>query len=163
MGGPPRSAYASWTVRAVAWCIDFAPVLIAWALWEIVALGTSGVDCVTFDSGGLSCSGTSSRVADRLFGVVSVLTVGYLVWNFGARQGARGASIGKSLMKIRVVGETTWRPIGVGRSVLRQLVHVIDAIPCFAGYALPLVDTRRQTLADKVMSTVCVRDYPDRP
>lgn len=151
-----RDAYSSWTVRAVAWFLDTVPVVIAWTLWEIVALGTAGRDCVSFDGGGLSCSATSSRAADMLLGAVVVLTAGYLVWNFGVRQGTRGSSVGKSLMKFRVVGERTSEPIGVGRSVLRQVLHVIDAVPCFAGYALPLVDSRRQTLADKVMSTVCV-------
>lgn len=160
MRSSSRDAYSSWTVRAVAWFIDVVPVVIAWTLWEIVALGTAGRSCVSFDGGGLSCSATSSRVADMLLGAVAVLTAGYLLWNFGVRQGTGGASIGKSLMKFKVVGERTSQPIGVGRSVLRQLVHVVDAVPCFAGYALPLVDTRRQTLADKVMSTVCVPVAP---
>lgn len=152
----PRGAYSSWTVRAVALIIDTAPVVLTWTFWEVVALGTSAKECMAYDGGGLSCSATSSRAADMLLGAISVLTVGYLIWNFGFRQGTRGSSVGKSLMKIKVVGDRTWQPIGFGRSVLRQLVHVIDAVPCFAGYALPLVDSRRQTLTDKVMSTVCI-------
>ena len=170
---PQKGAYGSWPARAIAWVIDVVPVVVMWTLWEAVALGTAGQECSASEGGGLSCSATSSRVADMLLGAVVVLTVGYLVWNFGARQGTRGSSLGKSAMRIRVVAERTWEPVGFGRSLFRQALHVIDAAPCFAGYLLPLVDTRRQTLADKMMSTVCVpldprrtgdeQGYPGRP
>ncbi|COY49143.1 proline-rich antigen pra [Mycobacterium tuberculosis] len=41
-------------------------------------------------------------------------------------------------------------------SVVRQLAHFIDAIICFVGFLFPLWDAKRQTLADKIMTTVCV-------
>ncbi len=152
----PRRAYASWFVRVCASVIDAVPIVLAWIAWQMVALGTGTLDCVYYDGSGLECSASSSRAADVALGAIWVLSVGYLVWNFGFRQGTRGSSIGKSVLKIKVVSERTWQPIGFARSVVRQLAHILDAGLCFIGFLLPLVDANRQTLADKVMSTVCV-------
>ena len=91
------------------------------------------------------------------FGAAWCSAIAYLIWNFGYRQGTRGSSIGKAVMRIKIVGEKTGQPIGFGASVLRQVVHIVDLLCCGIGYVLPLVDARRQTLADKLMSTVCLQ------
>jgi len=80
----------------------------------------------------------------------------YLVWNYGYRQGTTGSSIGKSVIKFKVVSENTGQPVGFGMSVLRQTVHIIDLTICGIGFLFPLWDAKRQTLADKVSSTVCL-------
>ena len=80
----------------------------------------------------------------------------YLVWNYGYRQGTTGCSIGKSVLKFKVVSEDTGKPLGFGSSVLRQIAHLADAVICGVGYLFPLWDAKRQTLADKMMSTVCL-------
>ena len=36
----------------------------------------------------------------------------------------------------------------------RQIAHFVDAIICFIGFLFPLWDSKRQTLADKIMTTV---------
>ena len=89
--------------------------------------------------------------------LLSVLVgLGYMVWNYGYKQGTTGSSIGKAIMKFRVISEKTGQPIGFGRSVLRQIAHVLDSLVCFLGYLFPLWDAKRQTFADKIMTTVCV-------
>jgi hypothetical protein len=40
--------------------------------------------------------------------------------------------------------------------VLRQICHVVDAVPFYLGYLFPLWTAKRQTLADKIMATVCL-------
>nr|CRL75838.1 hypothetical protein CPGR_01575 [Mycolicibacter nonchromogenicus] len=80
----------------------------------------------------------------------------YGIWNFGYRQGTTGSSIGKSVLKFKVVSETTGQPIGFGMSVLRQLAHIIDSAILGIGYLFPLWDAKRQTIADKIMTTVCL-------
>ena len=82
--------------------------------------------------------------------------IAYLLWNYGYRQGTTGSSIGKSIMKFKVVSEKTWQPIGFGMSVVRQLAHIIDGAICYIGYLFPLWDAKRQTIADKLLTTVCV-------
>jgi uncharacterized RDD family membrane protein YckC len=85
-----------------------------------------------------------------------LVEVGYLVWNYGFKQGTTGSSIGKGIMKFKVVSETTGEPIGFAMSVVRQLAHIIDGLICYIGYLIPLWDAKRQTLADKIMTTVCL-------
>ncbi|MDZ7883751.1 MAG: RDD family protein [Mycobacterium sp.] len=80
----------------------------------------------------------------------------YLLWNFGHRQGKSGSSLGKAVLKFKVVSEKTWQPIGFWASVGRLAAHYVDQLPCFVGFLWPLWDAKRQTLADKIMSTVCV-------
>ena len=80
----------------------------------------------------------------------------YFFWNFCYRQGKTGQSVGKSVLKFMVINEKTWQPIGFWRSFLRQVAHYVDQAICYIGYLLPLWDDKRQTIADKIMSTVCV-------
>ena len=54
------------------------------------------------------------------------------------------------------------KPLGFGSSVLRQIAHLVDAVICGVGYLFPLWTAKRQTLADKIMSTVCLPIGPDR-
>jgi uncharacterized RDD family membrane protein YckC len=55
-----------------------------------------------------------------------------------------------------VVSEQTGQPIGFGLSVVRQIAHIVDSIICYIGFLWPLWDPKRQTLADKIMRTVCL-------
>ena len=59
-------------------------------------------------------------------------------------------------MKFKVISEKTWQPIGFWLSLVRQIAHYIDQLICYIGYLFPLSDDKRQTIADKLMSTVCV-------
>ena len=88
--------------------------------------------------------------------VAQLLILAYVIWNNGYRQGTTGSSIGKSVLKFKVVSEATGQPIGFGMSVVRQLAHFVDAIICYVGFLFPLWDSKRQTLADKIMTTVCL-------
>lgn len=136
--------------------IDVIPLGIGWGVWEAVAIGSTAMDCVTFDHGGVSCASVTTTGTGALAAVMFVLSAAYLLWNYGVRQGATGASLGKSALGFRVVDEKTWQPIGFSASLLRQLVHVVDAAPCFLGFLFPLWEARRRTLADKLVGTVCV-------
>ena len=104
---------------------------------------------------------SSATTGDSSLGVAAFLlsllvALAYLIWNYGYRQGTTGSSIGKSIIKFKVVSEKTWQPIGFGLSIVRQLAHIVDTLICYIGYLLPLWDPKRQTLADKIMTTVCV-------
>jgi uncharacterized RDD family membrane protein YckC len=156
----PRAAYTAWRIRSVAALFDVIPVGLGWGVWELVAVTSVAIDCVTYPNGGVVCTSTRSPESVVVAALMVVVTVGYLGWNFGYRQGATGSSIGKSVMRFQVVDGRTWRPIGFTASVLRQFVHLVDAVVCFVGFLVPLWDARRQTLADKLMNTVCVPRTP---
>jgi uncharacterized RDD family membrane protein YckC len=55
-----------------------------------------------------------------------------------------------------VVSEKDGRPIGFLMSIVRQIAHLVDSLICYIGYLFPLWDRKRQTIADKIVSTVCL-------
>ena len=102
------------------------------------------------------CSIGYSTTGLTVMWVAVLVGLAYFVWNYGYRQGTTGSSIGKSLLKFKVVSENTGEPIGFGMSVLRQIAHAVDAVILHIGYLFPLWTAKRQTLADKMMATVCL-------
>ncbi len=138
-----------------AWFIDNIPIFILSGIGQGIAILTGDNNCDSIN-GGYSCTSSYSAVGSLVLFLTSLLSLAYAVWNYGYRQGTTGSSIGKSVMKFKVVSEKTWQPIGFGLSVVRQLAHFVDAIICYIGYLFPLWDAKRQTLADKIMTTVCV-------
>jgi len=151
-----QNPYTRWLTRVGASVIDATPAFVAWIVWDVVAIGSAPTDCVTYDNGGVSCTATHSSAGSVAAVLVVLFTVSYVAWNFGYRQGRTGSSFGKSVMGFRVVSERTWQPVGFGASVLRQVVRLVDAVCCGIGFLFPLWDAKRQTLADKLMGTVCV-------
>jgi uncharacterized RDD family membrane protein YckC len=152
-------AYTSWFTRVVAFVIDWAPIGLVWAVPFLVMLATGDTQCIDsiyFGAQDYRCSPAGYDFYIGYLGFALLVVVLYPLWNYGYRQGTTGQSIGKSVMKFKVVSEKTWQPIGFWRSVLRQLAHNIDVAVCYLGYLLPLVDGKRQTIADKIMHTVCL-------
>lgn len=155
----PRAAYTPWSTRVAAYLIDLVPLAVLAAVGQGIQFATAANSCVTdeTDSGySLACSSHPSTLGVAASLVFGLLAVVFAVWNYGYRQGITGSSIGKSIMRFKVVGEATERPIGFGRSVLRQFAHIVDGLIFNVGYLFPLWDAKRQTIADKIMSTVCL-------
>jgi uncharacterized RDD family membrane protein YckC len=155
----PREAYTPWLTRVLAWLIDFIPVAILEGIGYGVLLGDRETACLTNSSEydiGEFCATGASKLGQASFIIALLLSIAYIVWNYGYRQGTTGSSIGKSIMKFKVVSEKTRQPIGFGKSIVRQLAHIVDGAICYVGYLFPLWDAKRQTIADKIMSTICL-------
>jgi uncharacterized RDD family membrane protein YckC len=154
----PQEAYTPWITRVLAWLIDDVPVFIVLGVAYGVAFGTADNQCLSTGeySYGVYCTSSFSAIGVILLGLGYIAALAYGLWNWGYRQGTTGSSIGKSIMKFKVVSEKTWQPIGFGLSIVRQLAHLVDAAVCYIGFLFPLWDAKRQTLADKIMTTVCV-------
>lgn len=160
LGHLPRQAYTSWLTRVAAYLIDLVPVAVLTGIGQAVMSATTENTCgagaeIDYEIGCMRQPTTLGVVTSLAF---ALLGLAFAIWNLGYRQGATGSSVGKSVMKFRVVAEATGRPIGFGRSVLRQLAHIVDGLICNIGYLFPLWDAKRQTIADKIMSTVCLPD-----
>lgn len=157
--GLPQHAYTSWLTRVGAFIIDYLPLAIIVGIGWLILQSTVDTACLTditsYTVDEICASGYSSVGVTAMW-VASVLGLAYLAWNYGYRQGATGSTIGKSAMKFKVVSENTGQPVGFGISVLRQIAHLVDVFICYIGYLFPLWDAKRQTLADRIMSTVCV-------
>ncbi|WP_139335245.1 RDD family protein, partial [Mycobacterium sp. GA-1841] len=108
----------------------------------------------TSETSGEPSGGVAALIILGTFALFAA-TFGFVVWNYGYRQGKTGQSIGKQVMKFKVISERTGQPIGFGMSLVRQLAHFVDSI-FYIGYLMPLWDGKRQTIADKLVTTVCV-------
>lgn len=139
------AAYASWGKRVGSYLID---ILVAFAAYvPFLIIGT--ILNATSDTG--------ASLAGGLFTLLGVVAyIGVIVWNFGMKGGKTGWTIGKGVMGIRLVGLQTGQPIGTGMGVLRFFAHILDSLPCYVGFLWPLWDDKRQTFADKILSTVVV-------
>ena len=145
---------ASWGRRAAAFGIDaliftlamVAVTLVPWSANQI-GTGTLPVQLVVAISVALLCA-----------------PVLVLVWNQGIEQGRTGQSWGKRLLGLRVVRDTTLRPLGPAAGFARFVLHqVVDAGLWYVGFLWPLWDERRQTLADKLVGSVVLDERGDRP
>lgn len=129
--------YSEWGTRVVASLIDSAPI---WAGWIVAIILEVIVG-----------NGFFSLFLDFL------LFVGSIGWGVYNRwiQGGAGQSLGKRQMKIKLISEQTGQPIGTTNAFLRDICHILDGF-FFIGYLFPLWDEKKQTFADKIMTTVVV-------
>lgn len=157
--GQPRygtnpQAYTPWFDRVIAFVIDQLPIAV------VVGIGYALMFGVLIAASDSSTDGeitTGAGVAVIILMILlSIVPIAYGLWNFGYRQGTTGQSIGKKFMKFKVVSEQTGQPIGFLMSLVRQIAHIVDGLICYIGYLFPLWDPKRQTLADKIMTTVCL-------
>jgi uncharacterized RDD family membrane protein YckC len=162
--GPGPETFTPWGTRAIAGLIDFAlPLAIGLGLGWGILLGTQETACITdaseYDLGQYCATGASTigQLSVVLFPLLAVL---FILWNSGFKQGNTGQSIGKGIMKFKVVGEDTGQPIGAGKSILRELVYVVAYGICgivwLVAILFPLWDPKRQTLVDKLFTTVAL-------
>lgn len=136
--------YAEWIKRVGAYLVDMA-VMIPGYLVMLV-----GAPMMGSDNAGLSAIGFVVYLA----GAAAV--IGLAIWNIILRQGRTGWSIGKQVLGIRLIAEKTGEPLGPGLTFVRALCHILDQLPCYLGYLWPLWDAKKQTFADKIMSTVVI-------
>lgn len=147
---------ASWGRRVAAMSIDAAlslPFTIAycWVAFsaQFRALG---------DVYGATPSTVVMTPTESLVLLVSMIGIfGIWIWNRIVRQGRTGQSVGKSVTGIRLVAQASRQPVGPGKAFVREVAHNLDGF-FYVGYLWPLWDAHRQTFADKVMTTVVVKD-----
>jgi uncharacterized RDD family membrane protein YckC len=169
--GPPNNkptfgfgGYAGWFTRVGAYVIDWVltaisaiPMYVAGAILGAntsTTTNAAGVETTSYDG--------SVAVPITLYVVGLVTYIGFFVWNVCIRQGRTGATVGKSVLAIRLVNSDL-QPIGGGWCFLRYLLHIVDALPCGLGYLWPIWDSRKQTFADKIMNTFVIQATTSEP
>lgn len=144
---------AAWWRRAVAYWIDsllFSIPLSLVVLPDVTALVTAD-EIFTYLS------------SSRFLGLQVGFSIALLVYQ--SLLNARGQTLGKRLLRIRVVDADTHGPIGIGRAFRRQALQI--AAPFFVPIAgqvfvivdvlWPLWDSRNQALHDKLGRSIVVR------
>jgi hypothetical protein len=160
----PKEAYTPWATRVLAWLVDFIPLAILEGIGLGLLFGTQETACITdtseYDLGEFCATGASTigQISIALTGILALI---YWIWNLGYRQGTTGSSIGKSIMKFKIVNEKTGQPVGFGMSFLREVIYWVAAGLCFGvlwlvAVLFPLWDVKRQTLVDKMLNHVAL-------
>jgi len=106
-------------------------------------------------------SGATAVVGVVIAVLGAIALAGVFVWNEILRVGRTGSSIGRELAGYAVVDLNSLEPIGPGRATGRLFAHILDELSLFIGYLWPLWDEKRQTFADKLVSTVAVAGTPE--
>lgn len=138
---------ASWGQRVIGYLITIAIVIGVYVVMAIVGL-------------------VLGAIADFLgvlwFLLTWLVSIGvfFYLWYL---DGATGGHPGKRLTGLKTVNANTGELIGGGMGIARGLAHFVDGIICYIGYLFPLWDEKRQTLADKIVSTVVIADQPKEP
>ncbi len=156
---PLRNDYAHWGRRVGALIIDSILGYVAVALfyaWYITFFITT---LRSISDGGTPSFDFFSPLLVAAV-IVYVVDLGLRIWNRWILGGRTGQSLGKRVLKIKLISETTGEPIGALNAFLRDLLHTVDGA-AFVGYLWPLWDEKRQTFADKLITTIVI-DAPDR-
>jgi uncharacterized RDD family membrane protein YckC len=156
--------YAGWFTRVGAYLIDSIAGAIAGApLWVGYLLLLQNITTTTNPDGTTTAHYSGSAAVPIALIVLGVLTsLAFFVWNVCIRQGRTGATIGKNVLAIRLVNSDL-QPIGPGWCFLRQLLHVVDSLPCNIGYLWPIWDSKKQTFADKIMNSYVIQATTPQP
>ncbi len=150
---PNPNAYASWGSRVGAYLID-SLVMIPGFL--IVGIGV-GILAATATTDPITGEATGGNPIGLLVAALGYLVaIAIMIWNVVIRQGKTGQTVGKKMLGIKLISEQTGQPLGALMTFVRQMAHIVDGIPCNLGYLWPLWDPKRQTWADKIMSTVVI-------
>lgn len=153
-GTPPQAVYAGVGKRILAHIID----------GFIVGLGAIPGFILMFIGFGLAASTADSR--GQISGEVGAGALGIMVLAYGLiflgviglwlyncyLLGRDGATIGKRMMKIKVL-DAQYQPLGFGKAFLREIVKQALGGFCFILLLWPLWDEQKQGLQDKMFGT----------
>ena len=83
-----------------------------------------------------------------------IVIFGYYVYFVGAK----GATPGKKLMKLKVALVDGRYPIGYGKAFLRLIGYSISAAICDIGFFMILWDKEKRGLHDKIAGTIVIKE-----
>ena len=125
------SLYSNWGLRVGAYLLDYSPII---ALELIAGVSRNAIVWLLFAIG----------------------SIAWWIYNRCILAGRTGQSLGKRVLHMRLLSERTGEPIGGGMAFARDICHILDSLACYIGWLFPLWDAKRQTFADKIVSTVVV-------
>ncbi|SDP63699.1 Uncharacterized membrane protein YckC, RDD family [Actinopolyspora xinjiangensis] len=146
--------FAHWGVRVVGYLIDGLIVFAAFLAPALLGVVIGSLVMIE----GFTAAGAAIMLTFALLGLLCEISV--VIWDLVYLRGTTGQTVGQRIMRIKTVDEFRGRPIGFGYALLRQLCHVVDALPLYMGFFAPLWEPRKQTWADRIVKTVVVHVDP---
>jgi uncharacterized RDD family membrane protein YckC len=131
VGAMPSAELATWSPRALGFIIDVCLVIVIPVILRILG---------------------AAAKSSALYYLGELVSLALQIW-FATQLGATGQTPGMRVAGLKCVSSTTGEPIGMGMGVVRWIAHILDTLACFVGWFFPLWDEKRQTFADKILST----------
>lgn len=125
---------ATWWQRVGAYLIDWLPLIPGITVWEV---------------------GSATHLS-WLIALGVVATVLPWLYNRCYLQGRTGQSWGKRATGLKLIRMSDNEPASWQMATIREVAHFLDLFVFYLGMLLPILDARRQTLADKAMRTVVI-------
>jgi uncharacterized RDD family membrane protein YckC len=153
-GAQTGGVYASIGKRILAHIIDGFIVGLGAIPGVILMVIGGGLVASSADSRGQLNDAAASGLVGILLLAYALLFIGCIgVWLYNCYLlGRDGATIGKRLMKVKVV-DAQGRPLGFGKAFLREIVKQALGSACFILLLWPLWDEQKQGLQDKIFGT----------
>lgn len=151
---PMGAVYANVGKRIIAYIIDSFVVGLGAIPGVILMIIGGGIAASTADARGQISDGAAAGVFGMLFLGQALLFLGCIaIWLYNCYLlGKDGATIGKRLMKIKVL-DAQGQPLGFGKAFLREIVKQALGGFCFILLLWPLWDEQKQGLQDKMFGT----------
>ncbi|MEU9127378.1 RDD family protein [Kitasatospora sp. NPDC048540] len=148
--GTVQNFYAGWGSRVVAYLIDH--IVVGLIPWIVVFVALKPSVTTTYSASGYPHTETTGMGGYY----AGILLANVLVWAGIAAMKATGQSLGQKAVSIRMVRESDGQKLSFGAAFGREALHILDSFCCI-GLLWPLWDAKKQTFADKIMSTVVVK------
>ena len=142
--------YQGVSIRFVAQLVDV--IILGVIFW---LLGFTGAGTITVDAS------TAQVSISPFFGLLILIDVIIAFLYFTILEGRNGQTVGKMVVKIKVVKQADNSSISYGEAAVRTILRIIDLIPFIAPYLLAAVliwsSENKQRLGDRVAHTVVVQ------
>ena len=142
--------YQGVAIRFVAQLVDV--VILGVVFW---LLGFTGAGTITIDAS------TAQVTISPFFGVLILIDIIIAFLYFTLLEGRNGQTVGKMVVKIKVVRKEDNSSISYGAAATRTILRIIDLVPFIAPYLLAVVliwsSEDKQRLGDRVAHTVVVQ------
>ncbi len=137
-------------IRFVAQLIDV--IILGIVFW---ILGFTGAGTITINASTVQVS------ISPFVGLLILIDVIIAFLYFTLLEGRNGQTVGKMIVKIKVVKKADHSPITYGEAAVRTILRIIDLIPFIAPYLLGAVliwaSENKQRLGDRVANTVVIQ------
>jgi uncharacterized RDD family membrane protein YckC len=153
-GGYQAGPVAPWGAPLASWPLRVGGYLLDGVLYlpfSILLFVFSPKLVTTNFNGTISTSSSGGSFA--LMALMWLIILAIFIYN-RCYLGGQGQSLGKKWVGLVLLEESTGQPLGTGKAFLRDLCHILDSLACYIGWLFPIWDTKRQTFADKIMTTV---------
>ncbi len=159
----PISGYerAGFGARFGGWFLDgllYGLLAAVFAVPGGIMIGTAFSDCVSIGEEIVCPPGEPSAGQLALGGLLIAVGVILVVVLYIRALGKTGQTWGRKIVGVKVVGEMSGQPIGVGKALGRQLfASFISGQIFYLGYLWMLWDDKQQTWHDKIVGSIVIK------